>query len=139
MRTRFVEATQDADAGLNHGKFMVALFDADEWECRCELDAYYAERVGVLAPARPLLRRCGWTREHVLVVDLQTGEGAIFRAGGNARADLDKHKVWVCPMFEPFLEWLYGAARGEAWLEALPALVELPHAAPATQGYRRGG
>lgn len=97
---------------------------------------------------RPLVERCGWTRSHVMVVDLQTGEGAIFKLGGLPSADLDKHRVWVCPMFEPFLTWLYdyqrkhvetqadGARAG--WFEAMPALVELD-AEPAIRGHRRQG
>lgn len=135
MKTRFVEATQGVRGGLNHGKFMVAAFDAEEWARRCELDRE------VIARDARLLSRCGWTDEHFVVFDLATGEGALFRAPGSARADLNSHRVWVCPMFEPFLEWAYGEARKNpaGWFDALPALVELPDAPAAMQGYRRRG
>lgn len=95
MKTIFVEAT---NGELNWGKFMVARFDAEEWS-----------RTSIIDDARaPLLRGRGWGPDHVLVVDLQTGEGAVFRPGGHAREDLKKHRIWVCPLFEPFLVWLYG-------------------------------
>lgn len=60
---------------------------------------------------------------------------------GYAAADLDRHRVWVCPMFEPFLGWLYGHfnADTEQWYDTLPAVVELPDAPAALQGYRREG
>jgi hypothetical protein len=47
--------------------------------------------------------------------------------------------VWVCPMFEPFLEWLY--TQDTSVLERLPTVVELPEApaAAALAGYRRAG
>lgn len=129
MIVRFVEATQDAENGLNHGKFMVARFNQEEWDRRCEIDAK-------LGSERSLIGRCGWTPKHVLVLDLQTGEGAIFMPGGMASADLDKHRVWVCPMFEPFLEWLY---RQDLTYLVLPPLIELPAAPPAVSGFRRPG
>lgn len=71
------------------------------------------------------------------VLDLQTGEGAFFRPGGYAAADLEKHRVWVCPLFEPFLEWLYRQDLTD--LGQLPRLVELPDAEFAMRGYRRAG
>ena len=68
---------------------------------------------------------------------LQTGEGAMFRPGGSPAADLDKHAVWVCPLFQPFLAWLYEQDLTD--LDALPAHVELPDAEFAFAGYRRPG
>ena len=38
-----------------------------------------------------------------MVTDLQTGEGAIFRPGGLASYDLDKHQLWICVLFKDFL------------------------------------
>jgi len=76
--------------------------------------------------------------KHVLVLDLQTGEGAILKPGGDPRADLKKHRVWVCPMFEPFLEWLYARALAIG-LDDLPLHVDLPEAPFAFAGYRRPG
>lgn len=124
MLSRIIEVTN----GPNWGKFMVARFDADEWRRRCALgDAFEGA----------LLRELGWSQDHVWVLDLQTGEGALFRPGGLARADLNKHRIWVCPMFEPFLVWLY--QQNLLDLSALPALVELPEAEFALHGYRRPG
>jgi hypothetical protein len=42
---------------------------------------------------RPLLGQGGWAPHHIMVTDLQTGEGAIFRPGGLASYDLDKHQL----------------------------------------------
>jgi hypothetical protein len=75
--------------------------------------------------------------EYIFVLDLQTGEGAMFRHGGFARADLNKHKIWVCPLFEPFLEWLY--EQDVDVLSCLPDTVDLPNAPFELRGYRRAG
>lgn len=138
MKTRFVEVTQDIAAGSNWGKMLVGTFDREEWMRRQQLPG--------AADTGMLLSR-GWTPGNVLVLDLQTGEGAIFRPGGSAQADLTKHRVWVCPMFEPFLVWLYefigahevGELAGHLWFDALPAVVELPDAEFSFAGYRRPG
>lgn len=120
----FIEATN----GFNWGKFMVARFDREDWEYASEVE-----------PDQRLLRACGWAPDlHLLIFDLQTGEGGIFRHGGFARADLDKHKVWVCPMFEPFLSWLY-AQKMPQDLGTLPRIIELPDAPSSLHGYRRAG
>lgn len=141
MESKFVEVTQSVDGGFNHGKFMIGRFDKQEWQRACEMDLRFAEATTDYRRAqgegRSLLGRCGWSGDHVLVLDLQTGEGSIFLPGGSASADLDKHKVWVCPMFEPFLEWLYGQDLSD--LLKLPDLVELPDAPEAMYGYRRAG
>jgi hypothetical protein len=143
MRTHIVEVTNGPN---NWGKFLIGQFD-HEWEHTSAVDL-----------GRRLLPAIGWGpgSAYTLVVDLQTGEGAIFLLGGLASADLQKHKIWVCPMFEPFLEWLYtrwreahdqaslykavraGDPRPDFW-EALPVLVDLPDASFAMSGYRRTG
>lgn len=123
MESKFIEAT---NGPRNWGKFMVARFTDDEWSLRAAVDG------------GPLLRGRGWDPAHVLVVDLQTGEGAIFMPGGYAKADLDKHKIWVCPLFEPFLTWLYTfLATGD--LADIPTHIDLPDAPFEMQGYRREG
>jgi hypothetical protein len=71
------------------------------------------------------------------VLDLETGEGAYFLPGGNARADLREHRVLVCPMFEPFLEWLYAQDVND--ITTLPVVLDLPDAPFALYGYRRPG
>jgi hypothetical protein len=148
VHTKFVEVTQGIKGGFNHGKMMVALFELREWMTHSEMD------VKVEGKERSLLERCGWTPYHAMVFDLQTGEGALFLPGGSPSADLTKHRVWVCPLFEPFLEWLYehvgafprdlrsdsvGRLVSPAWFEGLPSLVELPDAPASMQGYRRPG
>lgn len=121
MKTKIIEASN----GFNWGKFMVARFDKEL------VRASVFEKV-------PLLLACGWDPlQHLLVVDLQTGEGAIFRHGGFAEADLEKHRVWVCPLFQPFLEWFYQQDISD--LDALPDAVMLPEAPTALLGYRREG
>lgn len=124
MRTKIIEVT---NGPRNWGKMLVGKMDT-EWSVRSQVD-----------PGSTLLRQCGWSPEHVWVLDLQTGEGAFFRQGGHAGADLQKHKIWVCPMYEPFLTWLYQQDLSD--LDALPALVDFDVAdAPFSfAGYRRPG
>lgn len=122
MDTKIIEAEHH----FNWGKFMLGRFTPSEWAYRSTVDN------------RGLLKGRGWARDHTLVLDLQTGEGAIFALDGLARADLnDKHRIWVCPMYEPFLEWLY--EQDTENLHALPDRVELPAAPGSMFGYRREG
>lgn len=116
----------EATNGANWGKFAVGR-PGDEWKWRSQISD----------SGGPLLRELGWDHGTIWVWDLQTGEGAMFRPGGYARADLNKHAIWVCPMFEPFLTWLYQQDLSD--LEALPQLVELPDAPFEFHGYRRQG
>lgn len=122
MQTKIIEVTNNE---LNWGKFMVARFDRAEWGYRSPISE------------GPLLRNIGWSHSLIWVLDLQTREGAAFRHGGVASADLNKHKIWVCPMYEPFLEWLY--LQDVTDLSKLPEMVNLPNAEFALAGYRRTG
>lgn len=122
MKTKIIEVT---NGPRNFGKMMLCRFDA-EWS--------YESRI---SPGIGLLNLVGWTQRHFLLVDLQTGEGAIFKHGGLASADLEKHKVWVCPMFQPLLEWLYKQDISD--LDKLPDTVDLPDAEFQLSGYRRPG
>lgn len=124
METRFIEGMHPDGRG-NHGKFLVGRFTSEEWGRRSAVDNW------------PLLGGRGWSNDHIIVMDLQTGEGAVFKPGGLASADLKKHRVWVCPLFEPFLTWLYQQDLSD--LSKLPALVEFPDAEFALSGYRRPG
>jgi hypothetical protein len=124
METKFVEATQKG-SHINWGKFMLGRWTEEEWQLRSGIGH------------GPLLHEVGWTKDHILVVDLQTGEGSVFKQGGLAKADLDKHQIWVCPMFEPFLQWLY--TQDISNLETLPTVVELDTKDFALWGYRRKG
>ena len=125
MQTKFIEATNVDAGGMNWGKFMVARFTESEWQRRSEVGG------------QSMLAERGWAKDDLLVVDLQTGEGAVFKPGGYAKGDLDKHAVWVCPLFEPFLGWLY--AQDSADIEKLPALVKIKSPVSALYGYRRPG
>jgi len=124
VKTKLVEVTNSVgDQHRNFGKFMLGVFDQDELKRTSVVDGY------------SLVWGRGWGPGHILVLDLQTGEGAIFKIGGSAKHDLDKHKVWVCPLFEPFLEWLYLQPDPMN----VPDHVNLPEAEFAMSGYRRSG
>ncbi|MEU4534336.1 hypothetical protein AB0G15_05675 [Streptosporangium sp. NPDC023825] len=126
MESKVFEVTQPGMDG-NWGKFLV---------CQLTHEAYWPSQLPGNDDTRPLMRQIGWSREFVWVLDWQTGEGVLVRPGGNARADLNKHQVWVCPMFEPFLTWLYKQDMSK--LHELPQVVELD--APFDfAGYRRPG
>jgi len=122
---KFIEVT---NGPRNWGKFAIGTFDYDDWQTKSAVAT-----VG----NRSHLSDRGWTREHKLVLDLQTGEGAIFKIGGLPQADLEKHRIWVCPMFLPFLEWLYKQDVRD--LTTLPDHVDLPDAPFSMTGYRRKG
>ena len=126
MKTRIVEA-RNGDVA-NWGKFMVGKFDIEEWSRRSTLPGHDLPM--------PLLRQVGWGPEHIFVMDLQTGEGATFRQGGFAPADLRNHQIWVCPLYEGFLTWLYQQDLSD--LDKLPDLVDLDAPFSMT-GYRRPG
>ena len=111
--------------GNELGKVMVARFTESEWQRRSEVGG------------QSMLAERGWTKDNLLVLDLQTGEGAVFKPGGYAKGEPDKHAVWVCPLFEPFLGWLY--AQDWADIEKLPALVKIKSPVSALYGYRRPG
>jgi hypothetical protein len=122
VETRFIEAMHPGGKG-NWGKFMLGRFTPEEWACRSNVH-------GALLSGR------GWNEGHILVLDLQTGEGAVFRHGGLASADLKKHAIWVCPLFPHFLEWLY--EQDVTDLSKLPGVVEIPHAEFSLVGRRHG-
>lgn len=134
METVFIEAGQSKTGG-NWGKFMVGRFTPEEWfRESVVLGEVDFGTLGVRK--RSLLRTCGWTMDHFLVVDLETGKGALFNpTAGVARIDLDKRRVWVCPMFEPFLTWLY--TQDLSNLSKLPNRILLPDAEFQFSGYRR--
>jgi hypothetical protein len=127
MRTKIIETS----TGFNWGKFLVGRFSVEEWAVNSRIDHF------------PVIAGRGWSHKHIFVMDLQTGEGAMFIPNiafpEAAKVDLDKHKIWVCPMFEPFLKWLY--AQDLQDLTKLPSLVEftMEEAPPSMTGYRREG
>lgn len=129
MLTHFVEAGN----GFNWGKFLVSSFDQEEWARRTTYPGCDDQRM--------LVGR-GWDYErHRFVMDLQTGEGAMFALDGYADYDLqEKHAIWTCPMFLPFLRWLYGWHKaGNRDLTTLPAHVEFTEEqAPSAMAGSRG-
>lgn len=129
MRTFQFEATGNG----NWGRFLVGVLDT-EWEWTSDT-----------ADGMRTLTTTGYSHDSLWVLDLVTREGANFAPHGLAAADLDKHRIWVCPMFEPFLAWLYRELAGvRGWhyvdtLAQLPQVVELPDAPFALYGHRREG
>lgn len=130
METTFIEAVNEHNGALfNWGKFMVARFEGHEWK-------RYSRIIDGMSDKRILGSR-GWDARHLLVLDLETGEGALFAHGGLVPSDLRAHRIWVCPIFEPFLAWLY--TQDVSNLEALPRLVKLKEAPGRLFGHRREG
>jgi len=121
MQTHFIELTNDKK---NWGKFLLIRFD-NEYEYKSQITN------------NSLLREVGWNPRNIIIFDLQTGEGARFTPPGCAKADLEKHQIWVCPMFEPFLNWLY--EQNVTKLTELPSMLNIPSAEFAISGYRRPG
>ena len=119
MNTRIVEATN----GANWGKFLIGWFDLVEWA-----------RHSAIVPGdhdlsqHSLLSLGGWSPEHFLLVDLDTGEGRLFRHRGLADQDVANKHVSVGPMFEPFLQWIYNQPLEDVRSLNLPKLVTLPGA-----------
>ncbi len=133
MKLKFIEATNRTVGGINWGKFGVGQFESTEWAYTSQLREN--DPFGMEISKLGLLEGRGWGQHHIFVIDLQTGEGAMFRHGGLASSDLNtKHQIWVCPLFEPFLTWLYRQDVSD--LDALPGLVELD-APSSMHGYRR--
>lgn len=126
MITRFVEVTN----GFNWGKFMIGRHTREDWAYTARIDDPDVQKMS-------LLRTIGTNPRAVWVFDLQTCESASFCPGGYARGDLNKHRIWVCPMFEPFLAWLYQQDLSD--LSKLSELVRLSEAESAIWGHRRKG
>lgn len=127
MRTKIVEVTQSQASGFNWGKVLVCEF-TDEWDVPSVIGAHHS-----------LLAARGWGRNVRLVLDIETGEGALFSFPiGSAHNDLQKRRIWVCPMFEPLMcHWQTINWAGD--LDELPDVVELPDAPAAMASYRRPG
>jgi hypothetical protein len=127
MKTKFIEAQSPQG---NWGKFMVGTFDVEEWQ-----------RPSVFGGENyTLLMQIGMSPLSLLVVDLQTCEGAIFNHTiyrENATRDLNtKHQIWVCVLFEEFLGWLYENYTGDIDLLPSSVTLDVPF---AFSGYRRSG
>jgi len=113
VQTYLFESVADPFTLDNWGAFLVAVPDEIEWGWRSR----------ALPAGAPLPEMFGWNSRQAWVMDLRTGEGAIFTMGGDARADLDAHRIHVTAQFEAFLEWLYG--QDLARLRHLPYMVKV--------------
>ena len=132
MDSRLIEA----ENGGNWGKFMVGQWTHADLEQR-----------SLVAVGEPLLGRTEGNlrkgqidpRRARLVFDLQTKKGGLFEPdpAGDSNADLEASGLWVCPLFAPFLAWLY--ERGQAPVASLPSIFNLPPAQSKLQGYKRPG
>lgn len=154
MNTKIIEVSNRVNGNLfNYGKFLVGMMD-EEWQRQAlAVETGLGESTPrAIMGGGPLLHQCGWSREFLWVLDLQTGEGVFVKPTGNAAADLTKHAIWVCLLYEPFLVWLYGQYR--TWkdiaviveqslqptlLDFLPETLELTDAPAGIHGYRRPG
>lgn len=139
MKTKIIEATNpgsNGSAGFNWGKFLVLQLDEVEWSVKSVIPCGDPE-IQAVQDKYPLLRHIGMSRATVFVIDLQTREGAGFVPGGCAAIDLNQKCVWVCPMYEPFLQWLYGQDLKD--VTKLPSLAVLTDAPGDFRGYRRTG
>jgi hypothetical protein len=117
----------EAHGAINWGKFLVGRYE-EEWEWPS--NAFPMER--------SVLHACGVDYRMLWILDIQTREGAMFKPGGDAHADLRKHRIWVCPMFEPWLEWFYEQDLTD--LDKVPSVVSIPDLEHvALSGYRRPG
>jgi hypothetical protein len=122
MVTHFIEASD----GMMHGKFMLGRLDSAELGVRSALPGSEED---------PLMRVGGRRRlneRSTLIVDLQTGNGAAFFIGGGLWiADLNRTgPIHVCPMFPPFLKWLYEQKVPDfpaTAIEQLPRYVRITH------------
>jgi hypothetical protein len=130
MKTKIIEVTQPNPKTnpQNWGKFLLGQLTEEEYSHQSEV-----------SPGKLLPQIGYWHRDPMWlwVLDLQTREGAFFLVGGCAEYDLnEKHQIYVCPLFEPFLEWLYLNFNGN--LDKLPSYVQID-APVAFSGYRREG
>ncbi len=147
MKSNFIEVTNAGDGGgINWGKFLLMQFGPEEYSYKSVVDKGGTQSPDIPVELRGigLLRAIGWDSAAIWVLDLQTQEGAAFHVTprGYVAADLDKHRIWVCPMYEPFLNWLYKQTKElRADVTLLPSLVKLTEeeAPSAMSGYRRGG
>lgn len=135
MKTKIVEVGQSLESGYgNWGKLLIGVFDT---ELRRQSQAL---AVSGMPSTTPLLFYIGYDPSSMfLLFDLATREGAMFKHGGLASADLGKHRIHVCPMFEPFLAWLYEQPLVKVMGLDLPDAVNLADAKFAMYGHRRQG
>jgi hypothetical protein len=137
MKTMFLEAGHGPAAPGNWGKFMIARYEPHELT--------EPTRYPGCEGRQGIVNQRGWAGDHFWVLDLVTGEGVRFHVGAVPEIDahnaLEEHPVWVCPLFEPMLVWLFKfvGGRPETWWDELPRTIDLPDAPFQLYGYRRSG
>lgn len=128
MRTYLFETIASPRTPKNWGSFMVCVPDEIEW----------AWQSHVSTSLMPALAEFGWTPEHVIVMDMKTGEAAFFRPGDREAAeDLTLHRIYRSPQLGLFLTWLYG--QDIAHLYQQPAVIEVEDCTFALEGWREIG
>lgn len=134
MLSKMVEVSDQ----VNWAKLMVSQFDNDELAYKSRVDTEAKSLLEAVAARRK--EYWGEAQQKRLVVDLQTDEGAWFlpHPERDPKVDLDRHQIWVCPLFYPFLQWLYRT--NPVHVSGIPDVVELdPDDVIKFQGYRRPG
>lgn len=135
MNLKFVEAGHSVDGG-NWGKFALGRYTGAELTEPTQFPGCEGGRIVSLR---------GSGHHHLWIFDLATGEAVRFPIAHvqafDAHHFLAEHRIWVCPLFEPFATWLFGyiSAQRDTWWDTLPRIVELPDAPFALSGYRRPG
>lgn len=128
MKTAIVEVT---NGPINWGKFMIGVLDVE-----------HTHPSAVAPECGPLLKQIGWGPakgfRHFLLVDIQTGEGAFFKHGGNAHVDLEKRRIWCCHLFEPLLDWLYAQPWEDVRALRIPPHIDMPPNTGVYAGRRPG-
>lgn len=131
MISHYIETYND----LNWGKFVLLRHDPEDLARKSALPGY--TNTYLLAGRK-------FDGDGTFVLDLQTGEGAVFyfQSPADVQYTLNhKHQIWVCPMYEPFICWLAEnypeLQRGGGDITKLPDVVELSMAPQAMSGYRR--
>jgi hypothetical protein len=129
VRSYLFESIAEPRTPYNWGLFMVLVPDGNEWSWQSK----------VVPSLEPVLGNFGWTPQHVIVMDIRTGEAAIFNpASGQPKVELDEHRIYTSPHFKPFLEWLYAQDIEHLW-QAPGVVTELPDATFAMRGWREIG
>lgn len=88
MKTKFFEGTDQ----FNYGKFMLGAMSLDELNTPC------------LETTGGVNQFIHNTESKFWILDLQTKEGAFFDLKFDIIPQLEKHQIWVCPMYPLFLE-----------------------------------
>jgi hypothetical protein len=126
MRSYLFESmSRDHRTHANWGQFMVLVPDGVEW-------TWHSHITNSMTPA---LEEFGWTPGHVIVMDLRTGEAAMYLPGdGEAAKAMTEHRIFTSPQFKYFLEWLY--EQDVAHLYQQPNVIELPDVTHHLSGWR---